>query len=84
MSAPIPSPDGAVENDRHHHHDRHPVEMDAAVTLAPTPDTDPIAVIEAAGGIVTDWTGRPCLNGGRVLAAANATIHAEALALLNG
>lgn len=43
----------------------------------------PIAVIEAAGGVVTDWTGGPCHQGGRVLAAANATIHAEALALLN-
>ena len=48
MSAPIPSPDGAVENDRHHHHDRHPVEMDAAATFTPTPDTDPVGVIEAA------------------------------------
>ena len=44
----------------------------------------PIAVIEAAGGIVSDWQGRPCPNGGRVLAAANRAIHAEALALLNG
>lgn len=43
----------------------------------------PIAVIEAAGGIVTDWHGRPCPQGGRVLAAANRHIHAEALALLN-
>ncbi|MBI1171809.1 histidinol-phosphatase [bacterium] len=43
----------------------------------------PIAVIEAAGGIVTDWQGNPCPNGGRVLAAANREIHAEALALLN-
>ena len=43
----------------------------------------PIAVIEAAGGIVTDWQGKPCPNGGRVLAAANREIHAEALALLN-
>jgi histidinol phosphatase-like enzyme (inositol monophosphatase family) len=43
----------------------------------------PIAVIEAAGGIVTDWQGRPVLDGGRVLAAANREIHAEALALLN-
>lgn len=42
----------------------------------------PIAVIEAAGGIVTDWQGRPCPNGGQVLAAANPAIHAEALALL--
>ncbi len=44
----------------------------------------PIAVIEAAGGIVTDWQGRPCHEGGQVLAAANAAIHAEALDLLRG
>ena len=44
----------------------------------------PIAVIEAAGGIVTDWQGRPVHQGGRVLAAANTSIHAEALAQLNG
>lgn len=43
----------------------------------------PIAVIEAAGGIVTDWQGRPALDGGRILAAANRDLHAEALALLN-
>jgi histidinol phosphatase-like enzyme (inositol monophosphatase family) len=43
----------------------------------------PIAVIEAAGGIVTDWQGRPALEGGQILAAANRAIHAEALALLN-
>ncbi|MFM7334087.1 MAG: inositol monophosphatase family protein [Tabrizicola sp.] len=44
----------------------------------------PIAVIEAAGGIVTDWQGGPVLEGGRVLAAASRSLHAEALALLNG
>ncbi len=44
----------------------------------------PIAVITAAGGIVTDWQGGQCLDGGRVLAAANTAIHAEAMALLNG
>ena len=42
------------------------------------------AAILAAGGIVTDWQGRPCHNGGQVLAAANAEIHAEALRVLNG
>jgi histidinol phosphatase-like enzyme (inositol monophosphatase family) len=42
----------------------------------------PIAVIEAAGGIVTDWTGGPVLEGGRVLAAANRDLHASALAVL--
>lgn len=48
MSASIPSPDGVVENDRHHHHDHHTVAVDAAAIPAPTPDTDPVGVIEAA------------------------------------
>ena len=43
----------------------------------------PIAVIEAAGGIVTDWQGRPAHDGGQILAAANRDLHAEVLALLN-
>jgi fructose-1,6-bisphosphatase/inositol monophosphatase family enzyme len=44
----------------------------------------PIAVIEAAGGIVTDWEGGAAHGGGRILAAANRQIHAEALTLLRG
>ena len=44
----------------------------------------PIAVIEAAGGIVTDWQGRPAHQGGRILAASSAGVHAAALAVLNG
>lgn len=43
----------------------------------------PIAVIEAAGGKVTDWQGNPAHDGGRLLAAANPEIHAAALAVLN-
>lgn len=42
----------------------------------------PIGVIQAAGGIVTNWHGEPAHNGGRVLAAANADIHAAALDIL--
>jgi histidinol phosphatase-like enzyme (inositol monophosphatase family) len=42
----------------------------------------PIALIEAAGGVVTGWDGSPCLDGGQVLAAANAELHAAAMALL--
>ena len=42
----------------------------------------PMAVIEAAGGIVTDWNGNPAHNGGQVIAAANADIHAQALAAI--
>ncbi|NDV01579.1 inositol monophosphatase family protein [Pseudoroseicyclus tamaricis] len=44
----------------------------------------PIAVIEAAGGVVTNWQGGPAHGGGQVLAAANPQIHAEALAILRG
>ena len=44
----------------------------------------PIAVIEAAGGIVTDWNGNPAHGGGRILAAANPAVHAAALAVLSG
>jgi myo-inositol-1(or 4)-monophosphatase len=52
--------------------------------LQPYDVVAPIAVIEAAGGVVTDWEGRPALDGGRVLAAANPEIHAAALELLAG
>ena len=43
----------------------------------------PIAVIEAAGGIVTDWDGNPVHEGGRVAAAGSAELHAIALDILN-
>ncbi len=42
----------------------------------------PIAVIEAAGGIVTDWRGGPAHEGGRIVAAASASLHRAALQLL--
>lgn len=42
----------------------------------------PMAVVAAAGGIVTDWSGGSAHNGGRAIAAANETLHAEALELL--
>ncbi len=43
----------------------------------------PMAVVQRAGGIVTDWRGGPAKDGGRVIAAANAGIHAEALEILS-
>jgi histidinol phosphatase-like enzyme (inositol monophosphatase family) len=52
--------------------------------LAPYDVAAPIAVIEAAGGIVTDWRGGPAQGGGQVLAAANPAVHAAAMALLAG
>lgn len=43
----------------------------------------PIAVIAAAGGIVTDWRGGPAQDGGRVIAAANEQMHTAALDILS-
>ncbi|HEY9038660.1 MAG TPA: inositol monophosphatase family protein [Roseovarius sp.] len=43
----------------------------------------PIAVIEAAGGIVTDWQGGPAAAGGRVVAAAGQMQHRAALDILS-
>ena len=42
-----------------------------------------IPIIEAAGGVVTSWTGEPAHNGGRVLAAASQALHAAAMDVLN-
>lgn len=42
----------------------------------------PIAVIKAAGGIVTDWQGGAAHQGGRILAAGSPEVHAEALQIL--
>ena len=50
--------------------------------LQPYDIAAPLALVEAAGGIVTDWQGGSAAAGGRVIAAANASLHAEALAVL--
>ena len=42
----------------------------------------PIAVIEAAGGIVTNWSGGKAFNGGQCVAAANAQLLSDVLPLL--
>ena len=44
----------------------------------------PAAIVQAAGGVVTDWDGYPCHGGGRVIAAASAELHAAALQFLGG
>jgi len=51
--------------------------------LQPYDVAAPIAVIEAAGGIVTDWRGGPAHGGGRILAAAGSHQHAAALDILS-
>jgi len=41
-----------------------------------------IPIIEGAGGIITDWSGGSAAAGGRVVAAGDRRVHAEALDLL--
>jgi len=53
--------------------------------LQPYDYLGPTGLIEAAGGVVTDWEGRPLglKSDGRVVAAATPTLHRAALAVLN-
>jgi myo-inositol-1(or 4)-monophosphatase len=43
-----------------------------------------VPLIESAGGIVTGWDGGRPDDGGRIVAAANRALHAEALEILSG
>jgi histidinol phosphatase-like enzyme (inositol monophosphatase family) len=43
-----------------------------------------IPIIEGAGGMVTDWNGGSALKGGRIIAAGDKRVHAQALRLLAG
>lgn len=43
-----------------------------------------VPIVSAAGGEVSDWEGRPVRRGGRAIAAADASLHAAALAILKG
>ena len=51
--------------------------------LQPYDIAGPLAVVTAAGGIVTDWQGGPAHQGGQVIAAAAPALHRAALDLLN-
>lgn len=50
--------------------------------LAPYDIQALIPILEAAGGIVTDWNGNLPVNGGQIVAAGDARVHAEALGFL--
>ena len=43
----------------------------------------PICIIEAAGGAVSTWDGKPAFNGGRIVAASNKKLLKKALDCLN-
>jgi histidinol-phosphatase len=42
-----------------------------------------IPIVEGAGGVITNWQGGPCYEGGQILAAGDARLHAEAVKMLN-
>ena len=41
-----------------------------------------IPIVEGAGGVVTDWSGKPWHDGDNIIAAGDARVHAEAVKLL--
>ena len=50
--------------------------------LKPYDVTALVPIIERAGGVITTWDGAPAARGGRILAAGDAGLHAEAMRLL--
>jgi myo-inositol-1(or 4)-monophosphatase len=42
-----------------------------------------IPIVEGAGGVITNWQGGPCYEGGQVLAAGDPRVHAAAVKMLN-
>jgi myo-inositol-1(or 4)-monophosphatase len=42
-----------------------------------------IPIIEGAGGIMTTWENEPAIKGGRIIAAGDKRVHAEAMKLIN-
>ena len=60
------------------------VDLVVEAGLQPYDVAAPIALVRAAGGVATDWTGGPAHGGGRMLAAATPALHAAAMAVLAG
>ncbi|MEL6585996.1 MAG: histidinol-phosphatase [Pseudomonadota bacterium] len=52
--------------------------------LQPYDIAAPIAVVQAAGGVLTDWSGAAAHGGGTAIAAATPALHTAALELLSG
>lgn len=51
--------------------------------LAPHDIQALIPIVEAAGGVVTDWNGNLPINGGQIVAAGDARVHERALRILS-
>lgn len=58
------------------------VDLVVEAGLQPYDIAAPIALIRAAGGLVTDWSGGPAHGGGRALAAATPELHSAAMEML--
>ena len=58
------------------------IDLVVEADLQPYDIQAPIALIEAAGGCVTDWQGGPAHAGGRALAAGTRALHEKALKVL--
>ena len=41
-----------------------------------------IPIVQGAGGLIKDWQGGSCADGGQILAAGDARVHAQAMKLL--
>ena len=52
--------------------------------LAPYDVQALIPIVEAAGGVITSWSGRSAAFGGQIVAAGDARLHEQALGLLAG
>ena len=59
------------------------IDLIAEAQLKPWDVQPLIPIIEGAGGIVTDWRGEPSKGGGNVIAAGDARVHAQAVAILS-
>ncbi len=60
------------------------VDLVVEASLKPVDIQALMPVIQAAGGLVTDWQGGDPQHGGQVVAAATETLHAAAISVLNG
>ena len=62
------------------------VDLVVEASLKPYDFSAMLPIVEGAGGVATDWQGRPLglASDGRVLVAGDARAHQEALALLAG
>jgi histidinol-phosphatase len=59
------------------------VDLVVEARLAPWDIQALIPIVAGAGGLVTDWEGKPVHEGGRVIAAGDKRVHEAAMAMLN-